>query len=49
MKGDGVVKQVSPKNIKSAKITMLEMAGVFGAIDSKANSQDFYLWAKGAT
>jgi hypothetical protein len=43
MKGDGVVKQVSLKNTKSAKIAMLEMAGVFGAIDSKVNSQDFYL------
>ena len=49
MKGDGIVKQVSVKNIKSAKIAMLEMAGVFGAIDSKANIQDFYLSTKGAT
>jgi hypothetical protein len=43
MDSDGVVNQVSLKNIKSAKIAMLEMAGVFRAIDSKANSKDFYL------
>jgi len=48
MEGDGVVKQVSLKNIKSAKIAMLEMADVFGAINLKASSQDFYLWTKGA-
>jgi len=43
MEGDGVVKQVSLKNTKNAKISMLEMAGFFVAIGSKPNSKDFYL------
>jgi len=38
IEGDGVVKQVSLKNTKDAKISMLELAGVFVAIGSKPNS-----------
>ena len=41
MKGDAIVKQVSSKNTKDAKISMLEVAGVFVAIGSKPNSNQW--------
>jgi thioredoxin reductase (NADPH) len=38
IEGDGVVKQLTLKNIKDDKISVLELAGVFVAIGSKPNS-----------
>ncbi|MCJ7576602.1 MAG: thioredoxin-disulfide reductase [Dehalococcoidia bacterium] len=38
IEGDGVVKQLTLKNIKNDKISVLELAGVFVAIGSKPNS-----------
>ena len=38
IEGDGVVKQLMLKNIKTAKIITLELAGVFVAIGSEPNS-----------
>jgi thioredoxin reductase (NADPH) len=38
IEGDGLVKQVTLKNTKNDKISVLELAGVFVAIGSKPNS-----------
>jgi thioredoxin reductase (NADPH) len=41
IEGDGVVKQLRLKNTKNAKISILELAGVFVAIGSEPNSDQW--------
>jgi thioredoxin reductase (NADPH) len=41
IEGDGVVKQLTLKNTKNDKISILELAGVFVAIGSKPNSAEW--------